>query len=82
MRSHVVIQSHTRIGAGNLFFQFASIGEDPQDKKYQGEEAWLEIGDDNVFREGVTVHRGTGGRRRPDEHRQPQPAHGLCPCRP
>ncbi len=60
LRSHVVIQSNTRIGAGNLFFQFASIGEDPQDKKYQGEETWLEIGDDNIFREGVTVHRGTG----------------------
>ena len=61
LRSHVVIQSNTRIGEGNLFFQFCSIGEDPQDKKYQGEEAWLEIGTGNVFREGVTVHRGTAG---------------------
>lgn len=59
LRSHVVIQSNTRIGSGNLFFQFASIGDDPQDKKYQGEETWLEIGDDNILREGVTVHRGT-----------------------
>ena len=60
LRSHVVIQSNSRIGGGNLFFQFASIGEDPQDKKYRSEETWLEIGDDNIFREGVTVHRGTG----------------------
>ena len=61
LRSHVVIQSNTRIGGGNLFFQFWSVGEDPQDRKYRGEDTWLEIGDDNVFREGVTVHRGTGG---------------------
>ncbi len=60
LRSHVVIQSNTRIGKDNLFFQFSSIGEDPQDKKYQGEETRLEIGDGNIFREGVTVHRGTG----------------------
>ena len=61
LRSHVVIQSNTRIGAGNVLFQFCSIGDDPQDKKYQGEETWLEIGDGNTFREGVTVHRGTSG---------------------
>ena len=60
LRSHVVIQSNSRIGGGNLFFQFGSIGEDPQDRKYQGEETWLEIGENNIFREGVTVHRGTG----------------------
>lgn len=59
LRSHVVIQSNTRIGDGNIFFQFTSIGEDPQDMKYQGEESWLEIGDGNTIREGVTVHRGT-----------------------
>ncbi len=57
--SHVVIRSHTKIGAGNRFFQFSSIGEDPADKKFAGEEAWLEIGDNNIFREGVTLHRGT-----------------------
>ncbi len=59
LRSHVVIHSNARIGGGNQFFQFSSIGEDPQDKKYRGEESWLEIGDDNIFREGATVHRGT-----------------------
>ena len=36
------------------------MGEDPADKKFEGEETWLKIGDDNVFREGVTLHRGTG----------------------
>ncbi len=60
LRSHVVIRSNSRIGEGNLFFQFTTIGDDPQDKKYRGEETWLEIGNDNIFREGVTVHRGTG----------------------
>lgn len=57
--SHVVIKSHTRVGTNNRFFQFCSIGEDCQDKKYAGETTWLEIGDNNVFRECVTVHRGT-----------------------
>lgn len=57
--SHVVIKGPTRIGAHNQFFQFASIGEDCQDKKYAGEPTRLEIGDHNVFRECVTVHRGT-----------------------
>jgi UDP-N-acetylglucosamine acyltransferase len=57
--SHVVIRSHTRIGENNRFFQFSSVGEDPSDKKFEGEEVWLEIGDRNVFREGVTLHRGT-----------------------
>jgi UDP-N-acetylglucosamine acyltransferase len=60
IESHVVIRSHTRIGKNNRFFQFSSIGEDPSDKKFEGEEAWLDIGDNNVFREGVTLHRGTG----------------------
>lgn len=57
--SHVVIRSHTRIGRNNRFFQFSSVGEDPSDKKFSGEEVWLEIGDNNIFREGVTLHRGT-----------------------
>jgi len=56
---HVVIKRNTTIGSDNRVFQFASIGEDPQDKKYAGEETTLEIGDNNIFREGVTVHRGT-----------------------
>lgn len=58
--SHVVIRSHTRLGKNNQIFQFASIGEDPSDLKYKGEESWLEIGDNNVIREGATLHRGTG----------------------
>jgi UDP-N-acetylglucosamine acyltransferase len=56
---HVVIKGPTRIGANNRFFQFASIGDDPQDKKYKGEPTRLEIGDRNVFRESCTVNRGT-----------------------
>lgn len=56
---HVVIRGPTRIGAGNRIFQFASVGEDCQDKKYAGEPTRLVMGDDNVIREGVTLHRGT-----------------------
>lgn len=59
LHSHVVIKGKSRIGRGNVFFQFTSIGEDCQDKKYKGEPTELVIGDHNVFREGVTVHRGT-----------------------
>ncbi len=57
--SHVVIRESTRIGKNNKIFQFSSIGEDTADMKYQGEKTWLEIGDNNVIREGVTLHRGT-----------------------
>jgi UDP-N-acetylglucosamine acyltransferase len=56
---HVVIRGPTRIGIDNRVFQFASVGEEPQDKKYGGEETWLEIGNRNVVREYVTLHRGT-----------------------
>ncbi len=58
--SHVVIKGNTRIGKGNSIYQFASIGEDPADKKFSGEDTWLEIGDNNIIREGATLHRGTG----------------------
>ena len=57
--SHVVIKGPTKIGRGNKIFQHTSIGEDCQDKKYAGERTFLEIGDNNVFRENCTVHRGT-----------------------
>lgn len=57
--SHVVIGEHTRIGARNTIFQFCSIGEAPQDKKYGGEPTRLEIGDDNTIREFCTLNRGT-----------------------
>ena len=59
IRSHVVIKGPTKIGARNTIYQFASVGEDCQDKKYAGEPTRLEIGDDNVIRESVTIHRGT-----------------------
>lgn len=56
---HVVINGPTAIGADNRIFQFASIGDAPQDKKYKGEPTRLEIGDRNVFRESCTINRGT-----------------------
>jgi UDP-N-acetylglucosamine acyltransferase len=56
---HVVINGPTVIGADNRIFQFASIGDAPQDKKYKGEPTRLEIGDRNVFRESCTINRGT-----------------------
>jgi UDP-N-acetylglucosamine acyltransferase len=56
---HVVINGHTRIGVGNRIFQFCSIGEEPQDKKYAGEPTRLEIGDHNVIREFCTFNTGT-----------------------
>lgn len=56
---HVVINGPTVIGRSNRVFQFSSIGEDPQDLKYDGEQTTLEIGDHNIFREFTTVHRGT-----------------------
>jgi UDP-N-acetylglucosamine acyltransferase len=58
---HVVIQGPTRIGEQNKFFQFSSIGEAPQDKKYNGEPTQLIVGDRNVIREYVTFNRGTAG---------------------
>lgn len=57
--SHVVLKGPTVIGKNNHIFQFSSIGEDTSDLKYKGEPTKLIVGDDNVFREGVTVHRGT-----------------------
>ncbi len=56
---HVVLQGPTRIGCENKIFQFASIGEVSQDKKYAGEPTHLEVGDRNVIREYVTFNRGT-----------------------
>ena len=57
--SHVVLGGPTKLGKGNRIFPYASIGLDPQDTKYQGEPTLLEVGDGNIFREFVTVHRGT-----------------------
>lgn len=56
---HVVIHGRTRIGRGNRIFQFSSIGEIPQDKKYAGEPTGLEIGDRNTIREFCTLNCGT-----------------------
>jgi len=57
--AHTVVTGHTRIGRRNRIFQFASIGEIPQDKKYRGEPTRLEIGDDNTIREFCTFNCGT-----------------------
>ncbi len=57
--SHVVIKGPTTIGKDNRILQFSSVGEDTPDLKYQGEATRLVIGDRNVIREGVTIHRGT-----------------------
>ncbi|HPI95969.1 MAG TPA: acyl-ACP--UDP-N-acetylglucosamine O-acyltransferase [Gammaproteobacteria bacterium] len=59
IKSHVTIGKHTEIGKNNRIFQFASIGEEPQDKKYKGEETRTIIGDNNTIREYVTINRGT-----------------------
>jgi UDP-N-acetylglucosamine acyltransferase len=56
---HVVINGPTRIGTENRIFQFASIGESPQDLKYAGEATQLEIGNRNTIRESTTINRGT-----------------------
>lgn len=57
--SHVVIKGPTTIGKNNRIFQFSSVGEECQDKKYAGERTRLEIGDNNIIRESCTIHRGT-----------------------
>ena len=61
IHSHVNISGNTKIGKGNIFYPFASIGNDPQDLKYNGEKTLLEIGNNNKFREYVTVNPGTIG---------------------
>lgn len=57
--SHVVINGPTKIGVDNHIYQFASIGDDPQDKKYAGEATSLVVGDRNTIREFCTISRGT-----------------------
>jgi UDP-N-acetylglucosamine acyltransferase len=69
--SHVAIEGPTRIGVGNIFFPFASVGMAPQDLTYAGEPTRLEIGDHNQIREFVTISRGTvkgGGLTRVGNH--------------
>ena len=54
--SHAVIKGPTKIGKNNLIYQFTTIGDDTPDKKFDGEKTRLEIGESNIFREGVTIH--------------------------
>ena len=60
---HAVINGPTTLGRENKVFQFASIGDAPQDRKYRGEPTRLEVGDRNVFREFCSINRGTAGGR-------------------
>jgi UDP-N-acetylglucosamine acyltransferase len=59
VHSHAVLRGPAQFGRGNAFHPFSSVGGDPQDLKYAGEPTVLEVGDRNVFRENVTVSRGT-----------------------
>jgi len=59
LKSHVYVTGNTRIGKNNVFFPFSSIGSIPQDKKFSGENSTLLIGNNNVFREHVTINPGT-----------------------
>ena len=61
IQSHVSILGNTKIGKRNKIYPFASLGNDPQDLKFQGEETKLEIGDNNKIREYVTINPGTNG---------------------
>ncbi len=61
LNSHVILDGDTTIGVDNRFFAFSSIGVEPQDLKYAGEQTRTVIGDRNTFREGSSVHRGTTG---------------------
>lgn len=59
VHAHAVLKSGARLGRGNVVHSFAVLGGEPQDRRFAGERTRLEIGDDNVFREHVTAHRGT-----------------------
>ena len=59
LKSHVVISGNTTIGRNNKFYSFSNIGCDPQDLKFKGEASRLTIGDNNIFRENVTISKGT-----------------------
>jgi len=68
---HALVQGGTRMGARNVVHPFAVLGGAPQDRRHDGSKTELEIGDDNEFREHVTVHRGTchgGGKTRIGDH--------------
>ena len=59
IESHVILKGPTTIGERNHIFQFSTVGDGSPDKKYKNEPTLLTIGDDNIIREGVTIHRGT-----------------------
>ena len=61
LKSHVSILGNTKIGKYNIFYPFSSIGSDPQDLKFENENSFLMIGDNNTFRENVTANPGTRG---------------------
>ena len=61
LKSHVSISGNTNIGKNNIFYPFSSIGSAPQDLKFKNEKSYLFIGDNNFFRENVTVNPGTEG---------------------
>jgi UDP-N-acetylglucosamine acyltransferase len=58
--AHAVIKRYTTLGERNRVFEHATLGGEPQDVKFKGERSYLSIGDDNLIREGVTIHRATG----------------------
>ena len=59
IKENAVIRENTTIGKNNLIYQFATIGEKPQDLKFKNEKTTCTIGDDNIFREYCSIHRGT-----------------------
>ena len=59
LKSHVSITGNTTIGNDNIFYPFSNIGCDPQDLKFKGEQSELVIGNDNIFRENITISKGT-----------------------
>ena len=61
LQNHVTLSGPLQAGRGNKFYAYCSIGQQTQDLKYRGEPTWLEIGDDNTFREFVTINRSTAG---------------------
>ena len=61
LKSHISIVGNTNIGENNIFYPFCSIGSNPQDLKYDNEKSYLIIGNNNTFRENVTVNPGTKG---------------------
>ncbi len=59
LKSHISIVGNTKIGSNNIFYPFSHIGCDPQDLKYKGEDSSLTIGNANIFRENITISKGT-----------------------